>query len=159
MLLESFQLVNDKTIRRIGVSFRADRTLEECKTMPDYKKYVEPYLCGGVSVSSVRNYDSWNGAIKANDLLRGMKIKNANFLKILPCSRLFVVQCASNGDLRLCGCRYNPFVNEHELFLGNIKNHTILEVYSSLKTRRIFNSFFMNKLPEICKKCSWYDTF
>jgi MoaA/NifB/PqqE/SkfB family radical SAM enzyme len=155
-LLETFQSVRGKTIKSIEISFRSDRALEECKKMPDYKKYVEPFLCDDVSLSSMRVFDSWNGAIKPNALLNGMKIKSPDFTKLLPCTRAFTVCCRANGELLLCGCRYNPFVTKHDLLLGNISNDTIYKVYNSDKTKKIINSFFDKNPPEVCKNCSWY---
>ena len=155
-LLKSFITTHDKTLKNISVEFRSDRPLEECVCTPDFKEYVEPYLNNHVSVVAMRAFDSWNGVITESDLLEGMNIKSPDCLKVLPCQRLFIVHVMVNGDLRLCGCRYDPFNREDELVVGNIKGDTLSDVYNSKKVSEIVGSFFRRNAPKICKNCSWY---
>lgn len=156
-LLKSASNLYDKTIKEITIQFRSDKSLEKCISTPDFKKQIEPLLGPDISVSALSTFDSWNGAINKNDLLKGMSIKNANFLKILPCSRIFIVQVMVNGDIRLCGCRYDPYNRNDKLFIGNLKETTLFQAYNSRKVLEIAKSFIFNKSPEVCRRCSWYE--
>jgi len=155
-LLKAFCFTSKKTIKHIEISFRGPLSLQKCVETPNYRKYVEPYLCENISLSCLNEFDSWNDVIKQRDLMEGMKIKSADFSKRIPCRRLYVVQCDANGSLRLCGCRINPITKDDELYLGHISKDTILEVYSSSKVKRIITGFLKNDLPMVCRKCSWY---
>lgn len=155
-LLRAFNKIDNKTLERITIEFRSDRSLHECLNTDDFKTYVEPYLSKGISVSSLDTYDSWMGMIKESNLLEGMKIKNANFKKPFPCKRLSSIQITANGDVRLCGCRYNNKAEEDIFSLGNVKDISILEAYNSPKAKDLKRSFFQNNIPDECEQCSWY---
>ena len=155
-LLVKFNGQEDKTVRFIEISFRSDRPLDQCVSLPDYKTYIEPHLGLNVEVTAMTTFDSWNGAIKQADLLPGMEIKDANFPKRFPCRRIFVLQCTPHGDLRLCGCRYDPNAEEDELLVGSLRTGTIAQAYRSKKARKIINSFQCGRPPAVCQKCSWY---
>jgi hypothetical protein len=155
-LLAKFNEQEDKTVSFIEISFRSDRPLDQCMSLPDYKAYIEPHLGPNVKVTVMTIFDSWNGAIKQADLLPGMEIKDANFPKRFPCGTIFTLQCTPHGDLRLCGCRYDPNAKEDELLVGSLRTGTIAQAYRSRKARKIINSFLCGRLPAVCQKCSWY---
>ena len=155
-ILIGFSDISDKTVKNLLICFRSDRPLEECKKTSDYLKYIAPYIVDGISISSFSTFDSWSGMIHEKDLLEGMHIKNSDFDKKFPCIRSFNLHVCVNGDVRICGCRHDLTAAEDELYLGNINKSTILQLYNSPKIEEMQKSFQMNKLYNICRKCSWY---
>lgn len=157
-LLIAFSHITDKTINILEISFRADRSLEECKKLPDYIEYIHPYLSKGVIITSMSSYDSWSGVIKDSDLLPGMELLHTELSgKIQPCSRIYNPQILVDGTIRLCGCRFDNNSLDDELEIGNISEISLMEAYNSPKAKQIRNSFQTGKLLNICRKCSWYD--
>ena len=101
-------------------------------------------------------FDSWMGQINQDDLLTGMYIKNANFEKKTPCSRLSMLQVLANGDTRICGCRYNNNAKEDIFNIGNANDENIITMYNKKKVIDIKNSFYNDDIPLECQLCSWY---
>ncbi len=155
-LLKKFNEANTKTIKKISISFRSPITLNECINLPDYKNYIEKHVSENVNVSAMNTFDSWMGVIKETDLIKGMKIAKPNGKKLIPCSRLSNVQVLSNGDMRICGCRFNNKSKKDIFYIGNIKNISIKEAYNSNIVHEIKKSFLKNNPPIECQKCSWY---
>lgn len=156
MLLIAFRETEEKTVKRLSIEFRADRPLPECQALPDYKKNVAPYLSEGVEVSAMRHYDSWSGMIKPSDLLDGMALIDPQMDKRLPCARIFELQVLSDGQIRLCGCRYDNAADHDELAIGHIQENSIEEAYHSKDATDKIMSFYKGELLDVCKKCSWY---
>ncbi|MFA5059053.1 MAG: radical SAM/SPASM domain-containing protein [Candidatus Omnitrophota bacterium] len=160
-ILKEFQkLQQDRnsalTIQKILLEFRADRPLGECEVLNDYIQYIKPHIGRNVEVINMVHFDAWTGAIKQEDLLPGMKIKSSDFVKLLPCSRTSVLQLQPNGDVRLCGCRIDTKGERDELYLGNVKEKSLSQLYNSQVVVDIKKSFMTGNQPEVCKKCSWY---
>ncbi|QUS59322.1 radical SAM/SPASM domain-containing protein [Synechocystis sp. PCC 7338] len=157
-LLIVFGNSKNKTIKKIEISFRSDRSLKECKELPDYLEYVQPYLSKNVTVTSMSCFDSWSEMIQDEDLLPGMKLLHTKLSgKIEPCSRIYNTQILVDGSIRLCGCRFDNNASEDELYIGNISSIGLLDAYNSPKAQQIRNSFQEGKLLKICQHCSWYN--
>lgn len=155
-LLIAFNQNNRKSIKNLSLEFRSDRTLSECQQLPDYKTHVQPYLNRSIAVSAMSTYDSWMGAISKADLLPGMNIKDPDFPKLQPCSRLSSIQVLSNGEIRACGCRYNNLSDQDIFKLGEIRDMSVLTAYNSPALKALKKSFFVRRMPDECRKCSWY---
>lgn len=155
-LLEEFKKSKEKTVKEIRLEFRSNIPLEECKKKKDFKRFIEKFITKSIKVSALRNFDSWMGLIKEEDLLDGMKLATANGKKIIPCSRLSNVQILSNGDMRVCGCRFNNNSSQDIFYIGNINNISILDAYNSKKVIDLKMSFLLKRPPAECQKCSWY---
>ncbi|MBO1066295.1 MULTISPECIES: radical SAM protein [Nostocales] len=157
-LLIAFSNANNKTIKLLEISFRADRTLDECKQLPDYLEFVHPYLSEGVIVTSMSSFDSWSGMIKDSDLLPGMELLHTELSgPIQPCSRIYNAQIVVDGSIRLCGARIDNGNNEDELKIGHISELSLTAAYNSPKAKKIRDSFRSGNLLNICQKCSWYE--
>lgn len=161
-LLRSFNVLKKEaskelTVKKISLEFRADRSFEECLDTPDFKEFIQPHLSNNIQLKSINFYDAWSGAIKKEDLLQGMIIKDENFPKILPCEKTSMIQVTANGDLRLCGCRINTISGEDELKLGDFKDMGIQATYNTQKVKDIKAGFLKNKHLNVCKSCSWYE--
>lgn len=157
-LLQIFNSLKDKTVKQIRIEFRSNMSLRECTKLPDYQK-IKPMVDDNknIIITAMHTFDSWMGMIQKKDLLDGMMIANSNFKKRFPCTRLNNVQVLSNGDMRICGCRFNNNSDNDIFLIGNINNKTISEAYNSKIVHDIKKSFIRGKLPIECQKCSWYN--
>jgi len=157
LFLKKFNSNKKKTIKKLSIEFRSDRSLYECLELNDYKIYIEPLISKDINISVMTEYDSWMGFITKRDLVEGMEIKSADFKKPVPCQRLNNVQILSNGDIRVCGCRFNNKSNNDIFNIGNISKVTIFEAYNSDKVKKLKKTFLKGNPPEECQKCSWYN--
>jgi radical SAM protein with 4Fe4S-binding SPASM domain len=60
-----------------------------------------------------------------------------------------------DGDIRLCGCRA-LYTFKDELVIGNIKKDSIKSCINSEKYHKLICNFKNNKVPKVCKKCTFY---
>ena len=157
-LIKRFHEIEHRTIKRILISFRSDRSLEEIEKLPDYQE-IQPYLHHGVCVNNMQEFDSWMGMIKDDDLLPGMSFKSADFDKPLPCDRLYMLKVTSNGKMRACGCRYDYSKSTDDFYIGNAQTMGLLEAYNSEKVKSLKKSFYEKNIPSECEKCAWYESF
>ena len=157
-LLGKYNKSKAKTINNICIEFRGNISLNECINLPDYKHYIAPLIStNNIKIAAMNTYDSWMGSISQDDLLEGMKIAKESGKKILPCNRLNNLQVLSNGDMRVCGCRFNNASSEDIFYVGNIKTMSISKAYNSDIVKNLKKSFFKGTPPEECQKCSWYN--
>lgn len=156
-LLKHFDIIQEKTIQHISIEFRSNVPLKEIKKLPDYQKYIEPYINKNISVSAMQTFDSWMGAISQDQLLDGMYIKDPNFKKDKPCIRLNMLQILPNGDTRVCGCRFDSNADKDIFTIGNVYQKDIVELYNDKKVKDLKNSFYAGNIPKECQLCSWYE--
>ena len=161
-LLKAFRHLNENhdpemTVQQIAIEFRSERSLEECTQLADFQKFVKPYLTSHIHLGNFNRYDAWSGVITQDQLIPGLTIKNAHFPKRLPCGRTSHIQVGVNGEVRLCGCRVDVNAVEDELIIGDIRQNGLKELYNSEKVKKIKDSFYANRLLDVCKKCSWYE--
>lgn len=158
-LLKAFRDDTEKTVKEIHIEFRADRPLEACLDMPDYKTQIAPLISEGVYVHSLSQYDAWSGAIKPSDMLPGMELLDgsAKGSKRSPCARMFHLQVLSDGKIRQCGCRVDSFSEQDELIIGDISKISLEDAYTSTKAKSNIASFITGRHLDVCKSCSWYE--
>jgi MoaA/NifB/PqqE/SkfB family radical SAM enzyme len=157
-LISAFHETDEKTVKLIEISFRADRSIKACKDLPDYQQYIAPHVKGNVSAGAMSYYDAWSNTIKQEDLLEGMTLLHSDRQgKVTTCPRIFSVQVTANNAIRLCGCRYDNNADYDELEIGNIQEMTVEEAYNSPEAKQKIKSFSRGEMLEVCKKCSWYD--
>lgn len=156
MFLIAFNTIEEKTIKKVSIEFRSNMSLEDCINLEDYKKRIEPLITKNITVSAMTIFDSWMGVISQDNLLDGMKIAKQNGKKISPCSRLNNVQVLSNGDMRVCGCRFNNESDKDIFLIGNIQDISIIDAYNSSYVYKIKKDFILGNPPTECQKCSWY---
>ncbi len=155
-LLQSFHEAKWKTVKSIRIEFRSDRPLSMIKELPDYR-LVEPFVRGSVTESALTTFDSWMGVINPSNLLPGMKLKNPNMDKDVPCDRLYMLKITSNGKYRACGCRYNYSSDVDNFYIGRTQVMRIQEAYESKKLYELKQDFRNGNPPPECKNCSWYE--
>jgi hypothetical protein len=156
MLLRRFHEVQTKTLKHIAIEFRSTMPLEKCLELPDFRDRIATLAGAGVSVSAITVFDSWMGVIKPGDLLDGMTIARPNGKKLIPCTRLNSVQIMANGDMRICGCRFNHRSATDIFFIGNIHDISILDAYNSPQALAVKRRFLTLQAPSECRKCSMY---
>lgn len=154
-----FYELQDKTIQNISIEFRSHISMQEIENLDDYKEIIAPYIGPNIKVGAMRIFDSWMGMIKQEDLLEGMKIKNHKFLKSTPCARLDMLQVLSNGDTRICGCRWNhnKGIDEDIFNIGNAIEEDIIDMFNKEKVLVMRQSFITGEIPTECQLCSWYE--
>lgn len=141
----------------VKFNFRGSRKLNEIKSGSDYKKFIKPYITDYIFFSDTPEFDNWSGLIKQTDLLEGMKLSTESVnVYNKPCIRLFDIQLLVNGDLRLCGCRFNKTVYD-DLVIGNINEKSLEEIWFSERVYELRNNFFSGNQPKICNNCSYYE--
>lgn len=136
----------------IKLCFRSNLTMKETLSLPDYKMIA---TCGHHTVEFNTDYDTWTGEIKEDDLLSGMNIRPKSNLENEPCIWLYDGPIVfADGNVGLCGCR--DFNANSELIVGNIVEHSLMDIWRSDKVEQLRESFFNNKPPDICNKCTTY---
>lgn len=140
----------------VKLNFRSSRPLSQIIKSEDFIKYIKPYLTDYIFMSDTEEYDNWMGLISQNDLIPGMKIGSPETSIKSPCIRLFDLQLLENGDIRLCGCRFNKTVFD-DLIIGNINKNSLEEIWFSEKSYELRKDFFKGITPEVCKNCSYYE--
>jgi len=144
-------------------------TLEQIKESEFYECFVSKFVSNKIRISEpLRVFDSWGGEIKKKDLIKGMKvdinpIKSIHpFKKVYLCCRLLYVGVLANGDVRMCNCRYDSTIETEEdsLFIDNLRNYGSLYdliLKNENRIKRIRSNFIHGNLPELCKKCPFYN--
>lgn len=159
-----------KSNSRVAIVFepRTYLTERQIKESDFYIFFVKKYLSEHVVMREpLRVYDTWGETIKETDLIKGMKIDKNHLKSIWPlkkphlCFMLLGIGICANGDVRLCNCRYDETIEtEYDtLTIANMNNYVDLEhlmAENKDKIKNILDAFVHGKLPELCKKCSFY---
>ena len=137
----------------VRINLRARRPLEAIFKEPDYKRAVEPFLSDKVVVDETVAFDNWCGLIQKHDLPRGMNLKeDGRLTSTLPCMDLFKLMFLQNGDVKLCGCRFNRTVQD-ELIIGNIHEKSLRDIWFSERAFDIRRNWMKGKYPDVCTGC------
>lgn len=158
LFLENFHQNNNKTIKKVNISFRSNVDIQIIKNMDNFK-IINKYIKNGVIVTNMTIFDSWMNKIKKEDLLDGMTFKSPYFDKPLPCDRLFMLKVHSDGTMRACGCRYDYNSSQDNFAIGNYQSVNLLKAYNSKKVKTLKESFFKKDIPKECQECAWYENF
>ena len=166
LLLEVHKKIDSQVI--IIFEPRTYLSFKQIKESDFYCKIVSKFIKDIVFVREpIRVFDSWCGEIKQGNLVKGMKV-DINPIKSIypfrsayPCTRIFVTGVLVNGDVRLCNCRYDKTIGtkEDSLFIANIYDYENLEELvkeNNEKIEGIRSAFVNNKIPALCRKCSFY---
>lgn len=139
----------------ISLAFRPMRKFNHI--LKDMKKtLLWDYYCRGLfKMGYLTAYDNWGGMISKKDMLGVQVMKRSPKIKKYPCVRLSTFSILPNGDVRICGCRITTTFHD-ELVVGNLKNNTLKEIFNSSKYDKIIKEVLDGGIPDICKKCSFY---
>ena len=128
---------------------------ENILSHPDFKKINA--LVSQELTEQVKNQsyfvDDWIGAVKLPGYLKKRPLYPRMFR---PCGMLYGgLTVFSNGNVGACSCR--DFEANSELILGNVKTHSLDELWNGEKLANIRSHWLKkNKVPEICTSCSHY---
>lgn len=150
-------LKEEKRKLPVKINLMGRRSWEEIAASTDFKNHIEPFLSDYVFIDLNHEYDNWNGSIKSEDLLSGMRIKLRDRGNRLPCRRSHDLQLLPDGTIRLCGARRLPEGQKDGLVVGNINEDSFAKIWDSEKTKSVISSFFTNDVPEVCQNCSYYE--
>lgn len=136
---------------KITISFRTNLSIRETLGMPDYRKIVHlPH-----KVFFNKDYDTWNGLIRKEDLLSGMSLRPPCRLEKEPCLMMYDSPMVfADGSVGLC--RLKDFDANPELNIGNIMDGHLLDIWRSAKARELRNRFREGDWPAFCSKCTNY---
>lgn len=130
--------------------FRADRPRHEVLADPD----LQPLLAYNPRISFLEIF-SRSGGLNSQ-LPPGMALAPVETApKRSPCEKTYlglVVQ--SNGDVQACGCESS--VNAPALVVGNIREQTLLEIWTGDRMQALRASFSDGTLNSNCSSCDYY---
>ena len=166
LLLEIHKRINSKVL--VQFCPRTYLTIEEIKKSDFYKETISKYISDVVSIDKpVTIFDSWNKTINNADLKKGMTLDVIPIKSIYPLKKLHLcglmeqINILSNGDVRLCNCRYDKTISKDDdpLFIDNISKYKslseLLEINDN-KIKKIKDNFINGNLSELCRTCSVY---
>ncbi len=106
-------------------------------------------------ISEIRDtFFTWNGIIEASDLPDGATLSPLdNTGKKVDCSVSWA-SLSSNVDGTVVGCGCVDWNSKH--VVGDLKTHSITEIWNSEAAKSFRAGFSEGKIPEICKECSLY---
>jgi len=133
----------------LAVSVRSPLPIRKLIRAPDYRRLKAV----GLPVSFSMRYDSWSGMIRAQDLEGVMRLRPVP-RKRQPCTMLwFGATVHAGGAFTVCGCR--DLEGTSELTLGNLKQHSIQELWTSQRLHDLRRNF-TTRPPDVCVDCSHY---
>ena len=133
----------------LTVSVRSPLPTRQLIRTEDYRRL----RAAGLPVEFALRYDNWAGKIKRNDLVGIMRLRPVPSKK-QPCSMLwFGATVHADGVFTVCGCR--DLNGTSELSLGNLRQHSLAELWTSERLQRLRREF-TTRLPDICVDCAHY---
>lgn len=135
----------------INFFFRSNLSLRDTLALEDCKKAGKKMRMARFNM----DFDDWAGAIKQEELLKGMHLRPPAKIENEPCYWFYDGPIIfSDGKVGVCGCRdYNA---DSQLILGNIMEDSLLNLWRSRKMAVLREAFSSGQVPDICKKCSIY---
>jgi hypothetical protein len=145
----------------VSLYFRAHINLKEILALPDFQRMILPHLRPQEVknlYAQVGSFDTWGGQIKQADLPAGMTLAQAPRLKYRPCQWTFFLQVMYDGRVRACSCRFTGREKNEEdgLFVGDIQQNTLEEIWRGSAIRELRRRFGKGDLPRVCKSCTMY---
>jgi MoaA/NifB/PqqE/SkfB family radical SAM enzyme len=146
---------------QVTILFRAHINLQKIMAQPDFQRLILPHLRPAEVkelYAQVGSFDSWGGQIKQADLPEGMHIAQAPRLKHRPCQWTFFLQVMYDGKVRACSCRFTGLEHKEEdgLFVGDIRQQTLEEIWRGPALRDLRRRFGRGELPRVCRACTMY---
>ncbi len=146
--LNFIQLKNDSNKRR---PFSRVQIIDQECAKDDINKFFAKYY-GKANIIAVNRLEAFSGDVKQNNEFAGKREKS----KEKKCNRvsrsdMFIF---SNGETTFCDTDFNG-----KLSLGNVKNQSIQEIWTSTKRKDILKLNREKRLAEVdlCKDCMDFD--
>jgi len=146
---------------KVKILFRAHISLKRIVKQPDFQRMILPHLRPKevkALYAQVGSFDTWGGQIKQSDLPDGMRIAQAPRQKYRPCQWTFSLQVMYDGRVRACSCRFTGLEHQEEdgLFVGDIQQQTLKEIWQGAAIRDLRRRFGRGELPRVCRACTMY---
>ena len=106
-ILNLLEKIEDKKSKlMVQFCFRGKRSPKAI--FKDFKKspFLKYYKRNVLELSFLQVYDNWGGSISKEDLLGSQILKRPPKFRKYPCESLNSLSVLPNGDIRLCGCRW-----------------------------------------------------
>jgi MoaA/NifB/PqqE/SkfB family radical SAM enzyme len=144
--------------RPVRITFHIRSYVDEktALSLPDYLKYIRPYVNEATDIGVMLSYDSWGGLIKQEDLIGEMKLSPPPMDKSVPCFQTFTLTVLADGKVRACGCRFNNDEKDDPLIIGDVKTQSLQEIWRGEKLMQFRRRFVSGDLPSLCQKCLAY---
>ena len=147
----------------INISFRSHIPMREVLALSDFREHIVPYLTPEDRkniIVNTRGLDTWGGQIKSENMVGMMRLALPPLIRRRPCAwTLSGLYVTWDGQVRACACRYAETAyrdGKDELYLGNILESTLSEIWFGEDIKRLRRSFRRGNAPTVCKKCTMY---
>lgn len=146
----------------ISLAFRSHIPMRKVLVLPDFRNFILPLLTKEdlkrLIVNS-RGFDTWGGQIKKEDMVGIMRLASPPLIKHRPCNwTLMGLYVTWEGQVRACACRFAETENKDgvDLYLGNIMEHSLEEIWFGERLKRLRRSFQGGNVPLVCRNCTMY---
>lgn len=153
--LDRLARLND-TLRwrcRVTLHFRTHKE-SDVRDSPD----VAALQARGFKVADIINgFSDWGGVLKPSDLPAGCFLAHFdNSQKRIACvAPSIFLSILADGRVAACSC----MDAKEEHILGNVSNQTLEAVWQGEAMHHFRRSFQENRIPEMCRHCSYYSEY
>ena|GEM_PF-909274 len=138
--------------------FRVNRPVDELFADAGMDNFRRPEI---TSISSINSFGNWGGLVEKKDLPAGTHLvaieKSPDMIrktKRNPCFVHYVnPEISCDGLVSACGCMN---AEASDLILGDVTQTHLRDIWKGTARRELIGSFGSDALPDICKKCSYY---
>ncbi|MCH7526530.1 MAG: radical SAM protein [Planctomycetes bacterium] len=142
----------------IHLLFRVDRPIDALMSDPDMARFRREEI---TAISGINSFGNWGGMVGQEDLPPGASVVEAEAspeavlsVKRHACFVYYLApEVTSSGLVSACGCMN---AEAKELILGDVRTQHLRDIWNGPAFRKLRASFGTDSLPEICKKCTYY---
>ncbi len=143
----------------IHLMFRVNRPIDKLLADPGMDAYRRREI---VSISSINNFGNWGGLIGREDLPTGAHLVSIEESPAMirktkknPCFVHYVnPEITCEGLVSACGCMN---AEADALILGDVTQQHLRDIWQGDARKKLMSSYGTDDLPDICKRCSYYD--
>ncbi len=144
-----------KNFLRLGISrekLKFGFRLLKKRTVGQIEQWIQENFEAPIGFGFTYQYSNWgilNTTMKLPydaEWIEPFEIKAPCLIPLVAC------QVFANGDVSFCPC--NDFDINDELNLGNVQDASLLTIYNSSKTKKLWD--FEKHIPNFCRNCSFY---
>ena len=146
----------------ISITFRSHIPMRRAIDLPDFCEFILPLMAKEdfkLLIVNTRGFDTWGGQINSKDMVGIMRLAFPPMIKRRPCAWTFGLYLTWDGQVRACACRFAEAENRDgrdDLYLGNIMESSLDEIWSGREIKRLRRSFGEGNLPFVCRNCTMY---
>ena len=137
-----------------SIDMRVDRPIKEVESFPDHREVVD--LIGAQNITIKFRYDNWSGKIKPTELSGNMRLRRNWKPRVSACHLMFSGPMVYwDGKVGACSCRD---LNASELIIGDASKKHLGEVWFGEQIRQLREEFTTDKVRDICRTCTHYNS-